>query len=147
MSHIPDRDGADSAAGYTNNRRAKERAAFLLARIAEDEALAQACLTKEALTPYSDSRIPPVKPEEWGALVDNYLGGEMGTYCAHFNPLRTLAECAAKRAIIEEYDGLTFESRSVMDSWEPYRSVMRTTLHQMVQVYRGHPDYQESWTR
>lgn len=74
---------------------------FLLARVEEDEAAANACLTKEALTPYSDDRIPPVKPEEWGDLVDNYLGGPMGKHCARHDPTRVIAECAAKRAVLD----------------------------------------------
>ncbi len=58
---------------------------------------------------------------------------------------RWMAEIAAKRAIISEYEGLTFEARGVMDSWEPYCSVMRSVLYHLAAVYKTHPDYQEAW--
>lgn len=75
---------------------------FLEARITEDEAAARECLEPKNLVPYSDDRIPAIKPEEWGDLVDNYLGGPMGKHCARHDPTRVLADCAAKRAILAE---------------------------------------------
>ncbi|WP_309073250.1 DUF6221 family protein [Paenarthrobacter sp.] len=46
---------------------------------------------------------------------------------ARFTPARVLAECAAKRALMELYE----------DEWE---------LHiQLASVYSDHPDYQQEW--
>lgn len=75
-----------------------------------------------------------------------WLGGALQNV-ANFQPARVLAECAAKRAIIAEYDGLTFEQRKTFDAWEPYRSVMRNVLAQMAAVYKDHPDYEPEWAR
>jgi hypothetical protein len=48
---------------------------------------AEAANTDEARRPYSDPSIAPVSPEEWGALVGgDYLGGEIGDYCATMHP-------------------------------------------------------------
>ena len=49
-------------------------------------ALADDAYTVKARTPYSDPEIPPVAQAEWGALVDGYLGGEVGAYCATMHP-------------------------------------------------------------
>ena len=106
---------------------------FLNAHIAEDEAAARAVLEKSA-------------PDGWDNPTEtgNFWREEV-EFWDRFDPERVLAECAAKRGILAEYEGLTFESRSVMDSWEPYRSVMRNTLAQMAKVYESHPDYDKGW--
>jgi inosine/xanthosine triphosphate pyrophosphatase family protein len=78
---------------------------FLEARIADDEGLAT-----EAL---------PGEPSVWGAR-------------GWYDPARVLAECAAKRAIIEltaNCDGYTQEA-------------MRRTL---AAAYSDHPDYRQEW--
>lgn len=106
---------------------------FLEARIDEDEALARECILPENLVPYSDSRIPPVAPEQWGNLARNYLGGEMGEHCARHNPLRILAECESKRELLRD---------SV--NWDGYtRNV--TTLRALALPYSDHPDYKKEW--
>lgn len=52
---------------------------------------AQAANTDEARTPYGDTRIGVVPPERWGAMVDDYLGGEVGAHCASWHPAVALA--------------------------------------------------------
>jgi hypothetical protein len=52
---------------------------------------ARAANTDEARRPYSDDRIDPVPESEWGALVDNYLGGPVGAHCAALTPAVALA--------------------------------------------------------
>lgn len=114
---------------------------FLLARIAEDEALARAAID-------DDQGQDGGFEDAFDKLTTQFRPrfGEAAARMIVWNtPRRVLAECAAKRAILDEYDGLTFESRSVMDSWEPYRSVMRTVLFQMAGVYRDHPDFNQNW--
>lgn len=119
---------------------------FLLARIEEDEKVARECLEPKNLVPYSDDRIPAIKPEEWGDLVDNYLGGPMGTHCARHDPLRVLAECAAKRAIIALH-------RPIEQLWWPEQVPVEVckmcdeerweceTILALASVYSLHPDY------
>lgn len=55
---------------------------------------AKAANTEEARRPYGDKNLSPVPEEEWGALVDNYLGGEMGTHCASWRPAAAVAVAA-----------------------------------------------------
>lgn len=120
---------------------------FLRARIEEDEAAAKTCLEPANLVPYSDDRIPAIKPEEWGALVDNYLGGPMGKHCARHDPLRVLAECAAKREIL----GAAAKMASYPDRLcDPtLRSALNVfyeyAVFPMVAIYKHHPDYQQEW--
>lgn len=117
---------------------------FLLARIAEDETIARECLKPENLHPYGDKRIPAIKPEDWGALADDYLGGEMGVHASRHDPLRVLAECKAKREVIKlhldisasDYPGLGM-------AWE----ATKTVLYALAAVYSEHPDYREGWKR
>jgi hypothetical protein len=124
---------------------------FLLARIAEDEAEAQECLLPKNLVPYSDDRIPAVKPEEWGSLVDNYLGGPMGKHCARHDPSRVLAECKAKRAIIEQAQNAT-EAEKEYDDYEWQGTVSRSEpwtgdaiLYALAAVFADHEDYDPEW--
>ncbi len=145
---------------------------FLSARIAEDEALAEECLLPENLRPYGDSRIPPIDPEGWGDLARNYLGGEMGEHCAQHNPLRVLAECEAKRAILKQHEewpvlverepsleqidslqgGIFRMTREIM--WLTEREYVKRfgtapptapMIRTMAAVYSGHPDYDPDW--
>ncbi len=111
---------------------------FLLARIEEDETAARECLTLGSLTPYGDSRIPPVSPEEWGGLVDNYLGGPMGKHCGRHDPARVLAECAAKRRILYTFP-LPGGPTNIF-GW-----VGRDIMRYLAAVYKDHADYQEEW--
>ena len=80
---------------------------FLLARIAEDE-------------------------EHAGRFVDLFPEGDMA-------PLfrRVLAECAAKRAIIEAHD--LDDRRTDLHVSEPLLGILAA-------VYSDHPDYQEEWS-
>jgi hypothetical protein len=103
---------------------------FLLARIAEDEA------TVTRRGPY---------PHSWHAM------DKVGTFnpgcpdCIGFGGInRVLAECGAKRAIIEQavhcntnYGGTVTGAVS--------RSCYLTVLTDLATVYADHPDYQQDW--
>ena len=111
--------------------------------MSQDEAAARECLLPKNLVPYSDDRIPAIKPEEWGSLVDNYLGGPMGKRCARHDPTRVLAECAAKRAIIA-----LFNPDDKTETWdgEAWRaSGIEDALLALAAVYADHPDYRQEW--
>jgi hypothetical protein len=122
---------------------------FLLERIYEDEVAARECLLPKNLVPYSDERIPPIKPNEWGSLVDNYLGGPMGKHCARHDPTRVLAECAAKRFILtmhETYARVASERTGIAAfGAECGRDVTADVLKPLVAVYKDHPDYDGGW--
>jgi hypothetical protein len=103
---------------------------FLEARIAEDETAA-----REAL------------PEQ-----DNVYGAG-----GFFEPSRVLAECAAKRAIIELHTPIRDDGwksgeandylwcgtcGSIDDSPEPYPCM---TIKALAAIYAIHPDFQQEW--
>jgi hypothetical protein len=52
---------------------------------------ALAANTEDERRPYSDASAEPVPEAKWGALVDNYLGGEIGKHCASWTPAVALA--------------------------------------------------------
>jgi len=125
---------------------------FLEARIAEDEAVARECLLPKNLVPYGDDRIPAIKPEEWGSLVDNYLGGPMGKHCARHDPARVLAECAAKRAIVAMgrwavLSGHTTGDNCGLSDQDTHNTAMvgLEVLAVISSVYSSHPDYRQEW--
>lgn len=117
---------------------------FLLARIAEDEAVALAA----SPGPW---RVDPNNPEGVLAVddiqvVDAFaLSGPQtratATHIALYDPARVLAECEAMRRIVElhggDYDG-ECSSPSHLDG--PCR-----TLRALATPHADHPDYQPEW--
>jgi hypothetical protein len=118
---------------------------FLRARIAEDEATAKAAAAGEALLPSLRS----VKASAW--VPD----GEI-THIARWDPARVLAECEARRRIVEwcgERDrvfvGAHFGGDAMRESdflpgalKRPADSVV---LRALAAVYADHPDYDQAW--
>lgn len=99
---------------------------FLLARITEDEVEAQA----------GDQHFPGFlgRLSEYDGLLSEEVA-----HIARFDPARVLAECAAKRLIIErashQAPGTEYE--------ESYREVLEC----LAVVYDEHPDYLPEWRR
>jgi hypothetical protein len=90
---------------------------FLEARIAEDEADA----INRVVLPSTDRR----------SLTD-------------YDAERAHAECAAKRAIIE--DRKRIDRSTNPDEWSMgYSDANYSALHALVAVYKDHPDYQQEW--
>ena len=137
---------------------------FLLARIAEDEAAAAICA--EAFPPrweVSDrGHSATVRADKPTFAVVSEIDqvqetpgrwpGEHLDHIARFDPARVLAECEAKRRIVEatRFDD---DPRSAVDEWlghpdmTPPRevAVMIDTLLALAAVYAGHPDYRDEW--
>jgi hypothetical protein len=110
---------------------------FLLARIAEDEELARSVQQRHAfLEPYAPA--VPGRGLEW----DDHM--------VYAPPLRVLAECDAKRAIINTLDGVTAaaaDTPGVIES-AVYRGMARAmeeAVRMVAAVYGDHPDYREEW--
>lgn len=99
---------------------------FLLARIAEDEALAQSILDRSAPDPWDN-------PMETG----NFWPEEVAFSDRH-SPARVLAECAAKRGVID-----IFKDRCP-EVFDGERWV--SPLAPLAAVYKDHPEYQEAWS-
>lgn len=104
---------------------------FLLARIAEDEAAARE------------------------VMADNFGDGPIGTgddpwpseraFAERYTVARVLAECEAKRRIVEEHSGITatdidWSACSVCRDTSPC-----VTLRALALPYADHPDYREGW--
>jgi hypothetical protein len=116
---------------------------FLLSRIAEDEAVA---------------RLPDLMwPSSWTAKFRDYEALRetkprdyaMGRYCTQFDPARVLAECEAKRRIVEDMVS-SIEWAGSADCPDPAPYLRRVgTLQEVIRLlaipYADHPDYDETW--
>jgi hypothetical protein len=92
---------------------------FLLARIAEDEREANVCLAQ-------------------------YHRGEGGSTPRW---TRQLAECAAKRAIVEPFAKEWARPARLFDAYlsSMLKLMMNAVIRPMATVYRDHPDFQREW--
>jgi len=103
---------------------------FLTARIAEDEAEARAAARAAG---YHWS--PDPKPFRDGApSIDRHQ--------ARHDPARVLAECDAKRRIVDGYWEPTLNDLDASDENTP---VPLWTLKALALPYADHPDYQQEW--
>ena len=128
---------------------------FLLARIEEDEAVARAAIEPKEMHPYGDVRIPAMAVSEWPDAVRGYLGGPWGEHAANTNPTRVLAECAAKRAIVEMHRrdpdvqrmiyGDIYPCTECGDADDSPMEWPCPTMRILAAVYADHPDYQPEW--
>ena len=114
---------------------------FLLARIAEDEETARAAdgprwfhhdkvVTFEAFGPDGDwvDASSPIS-------VDTRANG---WHIVRWSPARVLAECEAKRKIVERYLECVGDPNRWGDALSP-------VLDALVQPYADHPDFREEW--
>lgn len=108
---------------------------FLLARIAEDEAVA-----RDEDDDYADTTLLPTYDSE---------------HQANWNTARVLRECAAKRAIIEQAAKATEDRESVIQEFcvgtkettEAYATDPgKLILESLAAIYSDHPDYQQEWS-
>jgi len=114
-------------------------AGFLLARIAEDEASALEAQAYEQ----SDRDGPRL------IHVCDYLGPELADHIARHGPARVLAECEAKRRIVEEHAPWLDVGKSTCPRCRgaANRAVPAPcpTLRALASVYANHPDYRQEW--
>jgi len=106
---------------------------FLEARIAEDEATAR-----------NAGNSPVIEvARRYGKVAAQH-------FYARWDPARVLAECEAKRAIIEahpiEYSKVSDYTDCVacldVDTYDAYPCL---TMRALGYVYAGHPDYRQEW--
>jgi hypothetical protein len=104
---------------------------FLLARIAEDEAA--------AMTAHHESMRGYAGPGfirsivEWRSQARDVRGREL---IERYTPARVLAECEAKRRIIEQLSDV---------GWVGSYAVRDFVLEQLTLPYADHPDFREEW--
>jgi hypothetical protein len=129
---------------------------FLLARLAEDEAVARGAL--DAPTSYG---VEDSATEEFVRLaVNEGARGEVATHITRHDPARVLAEVAAKRRIValhspgRVWTGSKYEDGKCLSCLvsqsdlygSEYETVPCPTLRLLALHYAGyHPDYQEEW--
>ena len=128
---------------------------FLLERIAEDEQVA----TAASPSPWQSSGVDSVgggniydqsrvianvvyeQPSSHdGTIVRHLLAPEAdanGAHISRFDPARVLAECKAKREIVEECE------RSMLNDGDS-RTAEWIAAH-LAAVYASHPDYDPAW--
>jgi hypothetical protein len=123
--------------------------AFLLARIGEDEESAREAATWEDGMYF----------EPWQAHIPQagYFNSEMPYGAVEFSAARVLAECEAKRRIVEEhresYAGSKRCEVCAKDAHLEYGDVVVDwvrfpcpTMRLLALPYADHPDYRQEWT-
>lgn len=110
---------------------------FLLARIAEDEEIARS------------AALPPWKHEGYAVanhtLIVETDDVEDAEHIARWDPTRVLAECEAKRRIVELHrSDIGADPCDAHDA--SLASVDCDTLLALAQVYADHPDFDPAWT-
>jgi hypothetical protein len=123
---------------------------WLLTQIAEDEAVASAV----AIAPWHSNGGHFVENHTWIAEVDC---PEDAVHIARHDPARVLAECEAKRAIVEAHPiragwedadmndrGAGCETCGHSEEYSDTGGACET-LRILATVYSDHPDYREEW--
>lgn len=128
---------------------------FLLARIAEDEAVARGASTL-ANWRYDPTKVNSVDREESvfagppGAMAitiastgpaDDPQSMRDAAHIARHDPARVLAECEAKRRIVESL----IDMEPVEDERKGQVVTLRWVCHSLALPYADHPDYREEW--
>ena len=118
-------------------------AEFLLARITEDEAVARDFVPEEIAN-------PPIERQRWIRARNEWVN--------LYDPARVLAECEAKRRIVEEHRDVecsnvrcngsgvhcqTCDEGLKADYGHVYAPC--PTLRHLAAVYADHPDYRQEW--
>jgi hypothetical protein len=120
---------------------------FLMARISEDEARARDAF-------YEGQRWIP--EEEAVVAADRDLDAILfldrrrdAVHAARWSPARVLAECEAKRRIVEtaQRTQASLESRRAPanDAINGHVLAYRDVVRQLAVIYADHPDYRKEW--
>lgn len=106
---------------------------FLLARIAEDEAVAVATRGNWNALPWKASDRGIAGP----------VDGPFGHAAVVIDPARVLAECEAKRRIVELHPSVIDDGQTVCS--EEQAEWPCPTLRLLALPYADHPDYRDEW--
>lgn len=138
---------------------------FLLARVAEDEAAARRASAVTAPEWVANGSVlmhiadPATRLAEPTATVEHYKMDDAWRHTERHDPARVLAECAAKRAIIEEHQhevgyvvAYRESDRLIAEGYDldtvPLQgsaAMIPTCLRHLAAVHADHPDYREEW--
>lgn len=117
---------------------------FLLARIAEDEAVAQDAAKYLRPGDYIDITL---------SMYDQESGESHSKRIRPWQPERVLAECEAKCRIVEQAEEATADHEAVAldmsgddaKSFHAHSDPGETILRLLAQPYADHPDYRDEW--
>ena len=108
---------------------------FLLARIAEDETVAQSAAETTA-------------PDEWDNPTQggNYYPADVA-FWDRITPARVLSECAAKRAIAELWEDEPTDGGFLLEGVDAGHVIaIDQTVRHLAAVYADHRDYDQEWS-
>lgn len=108
---------------------------FLLARIAEDEAVAREAAGALVLDPEAD---------DWRDWYANEAGTS-GDPIVAVGPSRALAECEAKRRIVQAWMGADVTAGGYPGTDAGVEMGLSLALDLLALPYSYHPDYREEW--
>jgi hypothetical protein len=123
---------------------------FLEARIAEDEAVARVCDSATWRIISEDDTRHPLWVEGLSIAAadstwDACIAVADAQHATRHDPRRVLSECAAKRATLESYLHLR-DSNPTSDPVKLGRlSAFGDVVHDLAEIYKDHPDYQQEW--
>lgn len=103
---------------------------FLLARIAEDEAVAHDFVPEEVASPSLERQRYIRARGDWVVLYD---------------PARVLAECEAKREIVRYYLLLCEQAEAQERPFHFHSTGLLYAVRTHAAVYADHPDYRDEW--
>lgn len=113
---------------------------FLLARIADDEAIA-----RDEVAQYESVGQRPPRP--LGLISElGWVGvGFMSDPAIAIDTTRVLAECAAKRAIVERHDSDAWDFACEAEGRGRPNPDACQDLRALAAIYADHPDYRDEW--
>lgn len=126
---------------------------FLSARIDEDEKAVAGFPGKSWAYVYGSVEDDHLSPNGFpGTVIDVgyegcYQDGAL-QHVARWDPTRVLAECAAKRAIVEGMLQIERDPKALLleplVSWQ-YKHTLEWFIRPFAAVYASHPDYRQEW--
>jgi len=121
-------------------------AEFLLARVAEDEAVARKC-PPSPWTVDGDGCCVLHSGHDADRDIANMT--DAAEHIAHWDPARVLAECDAKKAIAEAWQQINADDRVLNEYAHNIREGRQTSLYFALKVlalpYADHSEYRSEW--
>lgn len=123
---------------------------FLLARIAEDEAVARE--HRRILTEQIErgTYLPGHEPEVNGERDLHVIDGNMDSPAIEIGSARVLAECEAKRRIVALYREASESAQDARaqdegNAYDCATDYIESALYALALPYAAHPDYRDEW--
>ena len=128
---------------------------FLLARIAEDEAVARAAQHQEQPTWRADFHSRDAMGRKFSVLGSSgqFRSSDAVDHVVRFQPSRVIAECEAKRRIVESFEIAVHDSDAANIYPEPSNAYAQKVtdfgyrvIWELSQPYLPHSEFRSEWT-